>query len=163
MDSGAVTHVCPKEFAPHAEITGTNMTVGTLKAANGVVLKRYGQKSVVFEAPQHGGGEKNVIKGNACFQVLDVKRAIFSVPELCEKGHRVIFEPDGGYIERLDNGKKIRFEKKGKLYMLNAKLKDVVTGGDICGADDDSETEQQDEEVRLEDSSNKAVASDQPN
>ena len=154
-----MTHVCPKEFAPHAEITGKTMQVGTLKAANGVALKRYGQKSVVFEAPKHGVNKGALIQGQACFQLLDVKRAIFSVSELCEKGGRVILAPDGGYIERIDSGKRIRFEKKGKLDMLNAKLKDIMHGGEICGADDDeSEAEQNDDETRMEDSQGAAIA-----
>ena len=57
----------------------------------------------------------------------------------------------------------MRFEKKGKLYMPNAKLKDIMQGGEICGADDDdeSETEQKDGETMMEDGRGAAAASEE--
>ena len=46
-------------------------------------------------------GEAAMVSGKAVFQVLDVNTAIFSVPELTDRGNRVVFEKVGGYIQHL--------------------------------------------------------------
>ena len=111
LDSGAVTHVCPESFAPETPLDTERNRGEILKAANGRVLKRYGQKTVSFETDASNGEATGSISGRAVFQVLDVKKPIFSVSELCDKGHRVIFEKEGGTIERLDDGRRIYFHR----------------------------------------------------
>lgn len=102
IDSGAVTHVAPKSFMPTADTIPAKDTDPRLRVTNGVVLKNYGSRSVEFVAAgENKRGAKTEVSGKALFCLRDVKHPIFSVPELCDKGNKVVFQESGGYIENM--------------------------------------------------------------
>lgn len=125
MDSGAVTHVCPTMFSPESYTLPPGRNDPELRNASGVVLKSYGTRRVEFQAD----GMRTQISGKAIFRLRDVKRAIFSVPELCDKHNKVVFEKKGGYVENLHTKGRIYFRRKGKLYVLDAKLASMERQG----------------------------------
>ena len=51
-------------------------------------------------------------------EVADVKRALGSVRRLCEKGNRVVFDPEGSYIENVTSGYKTPIVDNGKGYKV---------------------------------------------
>ena len=51
-------------------------------------------------------------------QVCDVNKALMSVRKMVNAGNRVVFEPDGGYIENVANGSRIAMTDKGGMYTI---------------------------------------------
>ena len=56
-------------------------------------------------------------------QVTDVTKPLGSVGKICEAGNRVVFEPDSGYIQNIQTGKKTPLVKEGKVYKLKVWVK----------------------------------------
>lgn len=118
IGSGAVTHVAPKEFAPQTQATPPTDQDPELRVADGTVLKNYGQKCVMFQAVGTGPhGQPTKLAAKARFRLRDVQKALFPVPELCDKRSKV-------YIENIDDGRRILLKRKGRLYVLDATLHD---------------------------------------
>ena len=55
-------------------------------------------------------------------QVTNVRKSLMSVSKICDAGHRVIFEKQGGYIEHVDSGERTRFARRGGVYALQVNL-----------------------------------------
>ena len=60
------------------------------------------------------------------FIVCDVSKALGSVSQMCQTGHRVVFNPpwdnEGSYIEHIDTGERMWMEEQGGLYILNTRV-----------------------------------------
>ena len=60
------------------------------------------------------------------FTVCDVSKALGSVSQMCQTGHRVVFNPpwdqEGSYIEHIDIGERMWMEEQGGLYILNTRV-----------------------------------------
>ena len=58
--------------------------------------------------------------------MCNVSKALGSVSQMCQTGHRVVFnppwDPEGSYIEYIDIGERIWLEEQGGLYVLAAKV-----------------------------------------
>ena len=52
------------------------------------------------------------------YQIAEVGKALGSVARMCDKGNRVVFEKDGGYIYNLSDGRYTAFERKENVYVL---------------------------------------------
>ena len=52
-------------------------------------------------------------------QITDVAKALASVGKICAAGNRVVFEPDGGYIENVASGSRTQLRKEGAAYKLD--------------------------------------------
>ena len=55
-------------------------------------------------------------------QVTDINKSLMGVSRICDTGHKVIFDSEGGYIEHVESGQLTRFERKGGVYVLRAAL-----------------------------------------
>jgi hypothetical protein len=55
-------------------------------------------------------------------QVTDVRKSFMSAGRVCDEGHRVIFEQQGGCIEHFASGEKTKFARKGGVYVLDVEL-----------------------------------------
>ena len=55
-------------------------------------------------------------------QVTDINKSLMSVSRICDIGHQVVFNSNGGYIEHLESGQKTSFERKGGVYVLRANV-----------------------------------------
>ena len=64
-------------------------------------------------------------EGQPCvmrMQVTNVTKALMSVSNICDSGHRVVFEKDGGYIEHLTSGATTRFQRRNNVYQIRLQL-----------------------------------------
>ena len=55
-------------------------------------------------------------------QVTDVHRPLMSVSRICDRGNRVVFEAQGGYIESLSSGEKIHVLRDQNVYRLQVEV-----------------------------------------
>lgn len=133
LDSGSVGHCAPLWFANQSALKKTPSQ--GLCSASGARLQHHGERNVKFEM----SGDDKVARASATFQVLDVKRPLFSVAELCDKGFYLIFMDSGGWLIRKDDKKKkVWFKRRGKLYYLNVTLRelDSMTNQDVSPIED---------------------------
>ena len=77
-------------------------------------------------------GEKHVPittrEGAQCLlrmQVTDARTPLMSVSRVCDAGHKVTLEKEGGFIERVATGQRTHFQRKGGIYNLQVNLDDV--------------------------------------
>ena len=56
------------------------------------------------------------------FQCTTVQKPLASVARIVEKGNRVIFEEDGGYIENVKSGKKIKIIKNNGTFAIEVEF-----------------------------------------
>ena len=83
--------------------------------ANGQKTTNRGEQQVM--AVTHEGQE---ITFKA--QVTDVHRPLMSVSRICDKGNRVVFESQGGFIESLTTGEKIHVRRDHNVYRLQVEV-----------------------------------------
>ena len=110
IDSGAAEHVVGPRDLPHIPIAPSRKHV-QYTMANGHKTTNRGEQQVM--ALTHEGQE---ITFKA--QVTDVHRPLMSVSRICDKGHRVVFESHGGYIESLTIGERIHVRRDHNVYRL---------------------------------------------
>ena len=48
-----------------------------------------------------------------------MNKILASVGKICAAGNRVVFEPEGGYIENVTNGSRTTLRKTGMVYVLD--------------------------------------------
>ena len=114
VDSGASDHVANKAAAPHVPI---KPSVGSIKGQNFIAAN--GDR-----VPNEGEQELHVVTeegatSNMVVQVTDVKKPLFSVTKLCDRGNRVIFGRGGGVIHNLATNRLTPFRRKGGVYMID--------------------------------------------
>jgi hypothetical protein len=116
VDSGAVDSCCPRDFA-----TAVPTEKGEVKrfvSLQGAPIRHYGEKDVTVKIEETG--EEAKIK----MQVTNCKSAVMSVAKVCDKGNRVVFEQDGGWIEEKRTGRRIGLKRINNLYLLKAKIEE---------------------------------------
>ena len=117
LDSGAAETVGPKGAVGNVRIRRDNGREGIMyRAANGNTMPNYGEQRLAWESEEDSKGGINI-------QVTDVTKVLASVGKICEAGNRVVFEPEGGYIERISDGNRTKFKKKGAVYVLETWVK----------------------------------------
>ena len=79
--------------------------------ASGDLIPNLGEKR--FEVMNDAGVTRSMTA-----QVCDVNRALLSVKKVVQSGHRVVFAPEGGYIEDLSNGEQLKLHENGGMYVL---------------------------------------------
>ena len=95
IDSGAMESVMSKEHAKNVRINRDNGQENQwYRAANGSRMRNQGEKRLMWSTDAG-----NV--GGIPMQVTDVTKPLGSVGKICEVGNRIVFEPQGGYIESI--------------------------------------------------------------
>ena len=61
---------------------------------------------------------KDGVQCDLKMQITDVKRPLMSVARICDAGHRVTFDSNGGVIESLDGRVKVPFSRMNNVYRL---------------------------------------------
>jgi len=114
MDSGASDCCSPPELAPEVDIVESPGSRRGQKyiAAAGKTIDNLGEKTV--EMMTNAG--KGVV---GTWQMAEVTRPLNSVRKICQKGNRVIFEEDGGWIQNLYTGDWTEFGTEGDIYTLD--------------------------------------------
>ena len=113
VDSGATETVVGDGMLTNIETTeGSAFKRGVqYEVASGDLIPNLGEKR--FEAVNEAG----VIRGMTA-QVCEVNKALLSVKRAVQAGNRVVFEPEGSYIEDLSTGEKLHLIEQGGMYVL---------------------------------------------
>ena len=114
IDSGAAEHVVGPGQFPHVKIYPSPAGADgmTYVMANGSKTMNQGEQRVKAVTDV----------GHTCSfraQVTNVKRPLMSVSRICDGGHRVVFESDGGYIQNKSSGVKIPLRRDRNVYRLS--------------------------------------------
>ena len=114
VDSGASETVVGESMLPNVDATeGLASKRGVMyEVANGVRIPNLGEKS--FQGYTDAEGIKRGIKAQVC----DVNKALLSVSKLVQAGNRVVFDPQGSYIEDTTTGEQIWLQETGGMYTL---------------------------------------------
>ena len=113
VDSGATEMVVGESMLPGVETRpGEASRRGVqYEVANGERIDNLGEKR--FSCVGEEGYECNMKA-----QVCDVNKALLSVRRLTQAGNKVVFDPNGSYIENLETGEKMNLQEKGGMYVL---------------------------------------------
>lgn len=113
VDSGAADSVAPMEMAYWLPLDPSpgSMRGQTWQSACGEVLPNLGERKIKGYTEEGEPVE-------AVYQIAEVSKALGSVTRTCDRGNRVVFEADGGYIENLASGRKTRFNRENNVYVM---------------------------------------------
>ena len=67
-------------------------------------------------------------KFKSTFQVAKVTRPLMSIARICDKGHKVTFEKGHASVINSQGNEICRFARRGKLYMIDVKLRAPSAG-----------------------------------
>ena len=114
IDSGAGESVMPADCCESYEIMSGEMTGEEYEAAQGGIITNVGQRDIVFDT------KEGTTRGFH-FEVGDsINKPLGSVGRITDKGNRVVFEQDCGYIESLKTGERTWFDRRDDVYVLDA-------------------------------------------
>ena len=83
-----------------------------------------GQK--VLKAQTNEGKDTSVL-----YQIAEVSRPLTSVSATCDRGDRVVYTREAGFIMNCQAGERTSFERKGGIYELDLWIKDEdMRGGE---------------------------------
>ena len=113
VDSGATETVVGTDMLTHIATTeGDACKRGVqYEVASGELIDNLGEKK--FTGHSEGGHERGMTA-----QVCDVNKALLSVKRMVAAGNRVVFDPNGSYIEDTDTGERMQLKEKSGMYML---------------------------------------------
>jgi hypothetical protein len=115
IDSAAEESVCPKEWATAFGSRPSERKMRFINASGGE-MGHYGERVASFRTM----GESAIM--SLTFQISDVQKPLAAVRRISEKGNRVVFGPEGNYIENVATKKRIEMVKKGGSYVVPAEL-----------------------------------------
>ena len=124
IDSGAAENVLSEECVPSVKTTpseGSRARMNFL-AANGDKIPNQGEKKLRVVTQE--GLERSML-----FQVAPVTKPLGSVSKICKKGHRVVFDDDGSYIENKITGEYMNLREKNGVYVLDVWLNNADAWG----------------------------------
>jgi len=133
MDSGAITHIGPREAMPRgAELKpDENGVTRNFVAANGIEITNHGKTIVEMETPEG--------QAITCpFQVADVTRPLHSTGQICDASKEILHTARGavvvpaGALSRHLRGTKIiaKYPRRNGLYMGRFKVRNPKSGSD---------------------------------
>ena len=111
LHSGAYDHLCGPEIAVHSPLL-PRLDSGTVRNADGSEIPTHGRRRVRFRLED---GQVASVE----FQVMNVKRCIFSIGRLIEQAFGIDFEKQ---ILTGPDGRQARVHRQGRLYYLRAQL-----------------------------------------
>ena len=111
MDRGAYDHVCSLEFANHSPLL-PRLDTGTVRNADGSEIPTHRRRRVLFRLED---GQTASVE----FQVMKVKRCIFSIGRLIEQVFRIDFERQ---VLPGPDGRQAQIHRQGRMYHLRAQL-----------------------------------------
>jgi hypothetical protein len=115
IDSAAEESVCPKNWAVAFGTKPAERRMRFINASGGE-MGHYGERTAKFRTI----GESAIM--SLTFQVSDVQKPLAAVRRITEKGNKVVFGPEGSFIENTTTGRRIQMTKKGGSYVVPAEL-----------------------------------------
>ena len=79
--------------------------------ASGIRIQNLGEKKFTGWTSEGLGREITA-------QVCEVNKALLSVSKIVAAGNRVVFDPEGSYIEDMNSGEKVWMKSQGGMYMI---------------------------------------------
>ena len=114
VDSGASETVIGEDMAVSAvlkESEGSRRGV-EYKVANGDSIPNLGEKK--FQAETQEGIRKGITA-----QVCSVQQGLLSVKKMVDKGHRVVFDPKGSYVQDIVTNERMNMKEKHGMYFIS--------------------------------------------
>ena len=113
-DSGASDHVQSKTIAPEIPIKESPMSRAgkNYKCAGKRPIKNEGQQNMPLYTMEG-------VPAPLTVQIAAVRRPLCSVSKICDRGNRVTFCRNGGYVQNLSTGRVARFRREGGIYALD--------------------------------------------
>ena len=118
IDSGAGENVMPGYMAPDTAVTESKESGVMYTAANGEMMPNRGCKRVKVTTQE---GQLRTMN----MQITDVNRALLSVAKICDAGHTVTFNTDGGIIRNNSSGEETKFRRENNVYRMTVKLNET--------------------------------------
>ena len=114
VDSGATETVIGEDMlkSVHLRESAASRRGVKYEVANGVQIPNLGEKAFGGYTDQEGFSRKITA------QVCEVNKALLSVYKLVKAGNRVVFDPEGSYIEDLASEQRTWLQEQGGMYML---------------------------------------------
>ena len=114
VDSGASETVIGEDMAVSAvlkESEGSRRGF-EYKVANGESIPNLGEKK--FQAETQEGIKKGITA-----QVCPVQQGLLSVKKMVDKGHRVVFDPKGSYVQDIVTNERMNMTEKHGMYFIS--------------------------------------------
>ena len=113
VDSGAVDTVAPPNVSTDLPIVPTEASISGpyYKAANDTNISIHGKKRLKGVT---AGGTPIAIDT----KVVDVKKMLGSVRQMCGSGNRVVFDEEGRFMENKRTGKITAIKQEGGAYIM---------------------------------------------
>ena len=123
VDSGATETVINEEMLDTIETKeGAQSRQGVMyEVANGVRIPNLGEKR--FIGISNEGSVRSITA-----QVCDVNKALLSVKKMVVAGNRVVFDPEGSYIDDRQSGERMWMTEEDGMYMLTMWVKRETQG-----------------------------------
>ena len=123
VDSGATETVIGKDMLGQVQLKeGSAYRRGVhYEVASGELIPNLGEKQ--FVGYNEGGQARSMTA-----QVCDVNKALLSVKKMVQAGNRVVFEPEGGYVEDMASGERLHLREQAGMYMLKLWVKSPFHG-----------------------------------
>ena len=118
IDSGAGENVMPGYMAPYTPVTESKESGVMYTAAGGDMMPNRGCKRVKVTTKE---GQLRTMN----MQITDVNRALMSVAKICDAGHTVTFNSDGGVIRNKKTGEETKFRRENNVYRMTVKLNEL--------------------------------------
>ena len=117
IDSGAAESVLNESHAPKIPTRPSEQSRAGVEYvnANGATMPNKGEKLLPIQADN----------GMDCalrMQVTDVKRALLSVGKVCDSGHEVVFQKNGGWIRHKESGRVFNFARADGVYRMEVSV-----------------------------------------
>ena len=113
VDSGATETVVGEGMLKNIEVVeGEAYKKGVqYEVASGELIPNLGEKRFVAVGER---GETRRMKAQVC----DVNKALLSVKRMMQAGNRVVFDPEGSYVEDTYTGERMNLREDGGMFML---------------------------------------------
>ncbi len=79
-----------------------------------------GQVCLNLQPDMNNDGQQQV---QSVFQVAYLTRPLMSVSQICEQGHKCVFEKDHALVISAEGATLVKFEKRSGLYVATMRLK----------------------------------------
>ena len=113
IDSGAAESIMPRDRCADYPLSAGMWTGSQYGTADGGTITNLGERLLVMDLK---GGDTRGMQ----FQVGDkATKALGAVSRIADKGNRVVFEAEYGYIQNLRDGKCTYFDRKDDVYVMD--------------------------------------------
>ncbi|CAK0896643.1 unnamed protein product, partial [Prorocentrum cordatum] len=132
VDSCAATTVVPSELAPDYPTYENDMSAKGegYRTANGGWVADEGAKELIGSVRNAGGSAQ--VRGIKA-RVAKVSKALASVSEMVDAGHRVVFDAGGSYAENKSTAVITPFQRRNNVYEMEMELMPYSKAKDVKG------------------------------